>query len=244
MLRCAVVLLCVDVFVICCVLCDLIRNKTGENEMVRTRQPTPIHNTHTTLGTQTHRKLCNIIWVNGVMAHAPSSARSDLSMGRYAMWHIERVAFPLLHLYYYIFFFISSFGVKQTYNWHRLFFTLSLTLSLFCSLCVFVYVSHARPFSVNEQQQPRHAGKTKKYIRKWDSTATESLGWGVVVPRHGVIRIFFVVFSLSVCVLLTLCHPFYRSYDTFIYSYRPFGEKQTYAWLRICFLYIFMAGKV
>lgn len=127
------------------------------------------------------------------------------------------------------FFFISSFGVKQTYNWHRLFFTLSLTLSLFCSLCVFVYVSHARPFSVNEQQQPRHAGKTKKIYKKMRLDSNSEFGVGVVVPRHGVIRIFFVVFSLSVCVLLTLCHPFYRSYDTFIYSYRPFGEKQTYA---------------
>lgn len=162
------------------------------------------------------------------MAHAPSSARSDLSVGRYAMWHIERVAFPLLHLYYYIFF-SSHLSVLSKHTIGTGCFSPSHSLYHSFALCVFVYVPHARPFSVNEQQQPRHAGKTKKIYKKMRLDSNSEFGVGVVVPRHGVIRIFFVVFSLSVCVLLTLCHPFYRSYDTFIHSYRPFGEKQTYA---------------
>lgn len=104
------------------------------------------------------------------------------------------------------FFFISSFGVKQTYNWHRLFFTLSLTLSLFCSLCVFVYVSHARPFSVNEQQQPRHAGKTKKIYKKMRLDSNSEFGVGGGGPETWRNSYFFCCF-LSLCVCLAYALP-------------------------------------
>lgn len=151
----------------------------------------------------------------------------------------------LSFIYIIIFFFSSHLSVLSKHTIGTGCFSPSHSLSHSFALCVCLCMSHTPDRSRWTSSNSRGTqARQKKYIRKWDSTATASLGWEVVVPRHGVIRIFFVVFSLSVCVLLTLCHPFYRSYDTFIYSYRPFGEKQTYAWLRICFLYIFMAGKV
>lgn len=139
------------------------------------------------------------------MAHAPSSARSDLSVGRYAMWHIERVAFPLLHLYYYIFF-SSHLSVLSKHTIGTGCFSPSHSLYHSFALCVFVYVPHARPFSVNEQQQPRHAGKTKKIYKKMRLDSNREFGVGGGGPETWRNSYFFCCF-LSLCVCLAYALP-------------------------------------
>lgn len=101
------------------------------------------------------------------------------------------------------FFFISSFGVKQTYNWHRLFFTLSLTLSLFCSLCV--CVCPTRQTVLGERAATAAARRQdKKIYKKMRLDSNREFGVGGGGPETWRNSYFF---FLSLCVCLAYALP-------------------------------------